>query len=90
MAVEDPLDDVGGEQGQAEDAADIGGVDLLRRGDLRDGGGDAALDRSRRMNARGGTLATVALGESSLIRNPTRDCAEMMIVATPGRVDRCA
>ncbi len=44
-SIEDGLDNVGRQQGQAEDAADIGGVDLLGGGDFLDGGVDAGFQQ---------------------------------------------
>ena len=43
-AVEDHRDDVGREQGEAQDAADVGGVDARDAGDLVDYAVDAALE----------------------------------------------
>lgn len=44
-AVEDRFDDIGREQGQAQDAADIGVVDLLGRGQLFDAAVGAILNQ---------------------------------------------
>src|SRR3546814_6268043 len=44
--VEDRLDDVGRQQRETQHAAGVGGVDLLRRGDLPDRAVNAGLQRS--------------------------------------------
>ena len=45
-AIEDSGDDVGGEEGQAEDAADIGGVDLFDFGQFVDRAGLAGFQHA--------------------------------------------